>query len=473
MSTETFDAALLDEAAPAVPMSPRTRTALGVLGASAVAGLAADALLRAIPWGLNLALYAAVFCALAVGLDRWAGASRARAAWMAPVLAFGALAAWRDSPVLKGIDLLALAVILALAAHHAQGGSVRLAGIGRYAVATLLAWTDAAFGALALLVGTRWSELPRRGLSRHVPAVLRGLLLAVPALLLFGTLLVSADAGFERLVDGIFRLDAELTVAHVAMTLVFAWMAAGAFRALHLVDGDRLARLPGRPAALSVGPTEVCIVLGTLNLLFLAFVAVQVRWLFGGAAVVAASPSLGYAEYARRGFFELVTVAGLVLPMLLVLHWMLRADSGGSERLFRVLAGVQVALLYVIMASAMRRMWLYQQAYGLTEMRVYTTAFMAWLAAVFAWFALTVLRGLRDRFAFGALTAGLLAAAALHVADPDALILRVNTARADLSTHFDASYAAGLSGDAVPGLLAALPRLPAGARCTAARHLAA
>jgi Domain of unknown function (DUF4173) len=64
----------------------------------------------------------------------------------------------------------------------------------------------------------------------------------------------------------------------------------------------------------SLGIVEIGIVLGLLDLLFLTFVVIQVRYLFGGAGRVAATAGLTHTEYARRGFFELVTVTALALP---------------------------------------------------------------------------------------------------------------------------------------------------------------
>src|SRR5205085_5750237 len=139
-----------------------------------------------------------------------------------------------------------------------------------------------------------------------------------------------------------------------------------------------------------------------LDALFLCFVCVQVRYLFGGATWVAQVAGLTYAEYARRGFFELVWATALVLPLLLALHWLLRTDDRAAQRIFRALAAAQLVLLFVVIASALTRMRLYQREYGLTELRLYTTAFMGWLALVFVWFAATVLRGARERFACGA-----------------------------------------------------------------------
>ena len=45
-----------------------------------------------------------------------------------------------------------------------------------------------------------------------------------------------------------------------------------------------------------------------------------------------------YAEYARRGFFELVAVAALVLPLLLCAHWLVRRTVATPAHLSRIAA---------------------------------------------------------------------------------------------------------------------------------------
>jgi hypothetical protein len=196
-----------------------------------------------------------------------------------------------------------------------------------------------------------------------------------------------------------------------------------------------------------------------------------VRYLFGGAALVQTTIGMSYAEYARHGFFELVTVALLVLPILLSLHWLLAPGQPQVEKLFRVLAGAQVLLLFVIMASAVKRMMLYQGEYGMTELRLYTTAFMGWLAVVFIWFSLTVLRGYRRRFVSGAVIAAFVFIVGLHFLNPDALIVRVNTARAVAGKPIDISYLTTLSADAQPDLIDALPAMKHSDRCSAVGRL--
>src|SRR5919206_568124 len=134
--------------------------------------------------------------------------------------------------------------------------------------------------------------------------------------------------------------------------------------------GSTRSRSRARPR---IGIVEIGIVLALVDLLFLAFVVVQFRYLFGGRALVEARTHLTYAEYARHGFFELVVVAALVLPLLLLADWALRRERRRDHRIFAVLAATLVVLLLAVVASAFERLRLYQQVYGLTELRVYAT----------------------------------------------------------------------------------------------------
>ena len=91
-------------------------------------------------------------------------------------------------------------------------------------------------------------------------------------------------------------------------------------------------------------------------------------------------------------------MAVLTLPLLLLGDWLLR-DEGRGRRTFRWLAGTLLLLLGVVILSALQRMRLYLDQYGLTELRLYATGGILWLAAVCAWFSVTVLRGKRQAFA--------------------------------------------------------------------------
>jgi len=160
-----------------------------------------------------------------------------------------------------------------------------------------------------------------------------------------------------------------------------------------------------------------------------------------------------------------------VLPILLGAEAVVHTGAAPQIRVFRQLAGLLLALLSVVMISALQRMRLYVEAFGLSTQRLYATAFMFLLIGVLAWFAWTVLRGRRDRFVFGALMQGLAVLAGLHLVNPDAYIVNHNLNRPAEERPFDAHYAVTLGGDAVPPLLSALPRLGVEDRCIVIRGL--
>ena len=592
-------------------MGEKTKLALVVLAAAVPLGVLGDALLRATPWGLNVFLWvAALVAAACVAARRKGRASPGGWPW-ALALTFAALFVWRDSLTLRFLDVLAVLAAMSLALMRSRGARVRLAGVFEYALGGIVAGMNAAFGVFPLLMSdVRWKEIPRTRWTKHAFPVVRGLLIAVPLLLVFGGLFVAADAVFEGLVNSTFNLDAEKIFSHVIVTSFFAWTAAGYLRGAYVAEGplpfrrtaeaprglglstpedkrppaadagaakdarvsdltdEEAARktmppggyrfsagedeaanasresvvredetaggegaetfegksadagsgasesapeaggatagasaqgssagtppqgsptadatTPGAPPSSatqsfprpSLGIVEVGVVLGLLDLLFFSFVAVQISYLFGNAQHVITSDGLTFSDYARRGFFELVWVAVLALPLLLSAHWLLRKTDARHVRLFNALAGAMVLMLFVIMASAFWRMRLYQAAYGQTELRFYTTAFMGWLGLVFVWFALTVLRGRRERFAFGALVAWFAVLGALHAVNPGDLIVRSNLEHARAAARperFDALYVVSLGADAVPALVEHFDELGERERASVAGSLA-
>jgi len=287
---------------------------------------------------------------------------------------------------------------------------------------------------------------------------------------------------FADLVVNTVRVDVGLVASHVMLFLVCAWLGTGYLRGyvtgtelppLRVLwrDGALLDFVPRRP---TLGITEVATALAALDLLFMLFVMVQFRYLFGGDALVQVTRNLTYAEYARLGFFELVAAVVLVVPVLLAADWLLERRARLDELVFRSLVGVQIALVLAIEASALQRLRLYYASYGLTDSRFYALVLLIWIGAMLFWLAATVLRSRRHLFAVGTLVSGLATIALLFAVNPEAVVARANVARLAspaATVRFDAAYATSMSADAVPVLMDALPTLPRDAQCAVAQHL--
>jgi hypothetical protein len=487
-------------------MNDKTKTGLEILQSAVLLGILGDVLLRRTPWGLNVLLFVVVLVAAFAMLVL----RRRRDLWNAQTIAlnaamifFAAMFAWRDSGALKFFDVLAILMIPAVLILPSLHLKTQAAGVFHYAAGFVWAGINAAFAPFFLLFSDiSWKSIPQTGWSKQLISVLRGLLIAAPLLMIFGALFMAADAVFEGLVRRTLNIDAEVLFSHVFLIGFFSWTIAGYLR------GALVERFAGEakqsfidkngkiisvteigdeetpkteenpqekkkiwswqnlnnsflPNSLTLGAIEISIVLGLINLLFLSFVIVQIPYLFGGLELVRSTPDFKLAEYARRGFGELVTVSALVLPILLISHWLLRRDAPLNEKIYRALAAVQIILLFVIMASAAQRLFILtgNLGYGLTTVRFYPMVMMVWLALLFVWFVLTVLRGAREQFAWGALWLALIVLGGLHFANPDDYIVRTNLRLMREGREFDAVYNANLSADAVPALLEGLPSM--------------
>ena len=427
------------------------RTPASWLTLSLLAGVGSHLVFNEADVGLNVLIWAALLELCWLGLRADQRPTRQQRLLLGLALCFAAGFAWRTSPFLRLADAIGLVTcavliplvreesLLTLRLHRFLGGVHNL--VARVGAGLIPAAFDAQ------------EEARERGAPSVLLPAARGMVLAVPAVVIFGSLLASADADFERLVNSLVRFDPEWLITTSLSIMFFSWLAAGV---LSRRTGANVS-LPWGPGGL--GAIEVSIVLGVVDVMFLTFVVLQGRYFFGGEALVRQDPGLSFSEYARRGFFELVTVSALVLPLALVIKGRLRPDDSRALRSYRIAAGVLTALTLVIVASAFHRMAIYQRQFGLTEQRFYASAFIGGIAYTLVWFASTVLAGRDRRFLGGTLVAWTAWVAMLHLTNPAAVIARVNIQRATEGREFDAAYIASLGADAVPTLIAGLDRL--------------
>lgn len=320
----------------------------------------------------------------------------------------------------------------------------------------------ALFGAVPLLAGATRGRGPT---LRRLAGVVRGLALALPLTWVFTGLLSSADAGFNRFADQAFDLFtvSELT-SHLIAALLLAWAVSGWLAAV--VDHDQENRFRRIPLP-SIGRDETLIVLGSLVLLFGGFVVLQLGYLFGGQEVIQDVSGLTMAEYARRGFFELVTIAGLTLGVLIF-----TGAVSTSQRLYRGLALVLVGLVLVMLISATQRFVLYIDVFGLSLDRLTVLAILLWLALTLMFFSATVLRGRLNWFASGSTLAGVVMVLVLALTNPAGWVASVNLDRTiDHQQSLDTDYLLALGADAVPVVLERLDALPEAERCTLSAKL--
>ena len=300
--------------------------------------------------------------------------------------------------------------------------------------------------------------------SARVWPVIRGIVIALPVIAIFASLLSSADPIFaNRFKDFIdlFRIDnLPEYIFRLVYILILAYLLAGTFLHAAQKSNERVEEKTWISAFL--GFTESTIVLGSVVLLFIAFVIIQFQYFFGGRANIGLE-GYTYSEYAVKGFGELVAVAFFSLLLLLGLGAITRRESENQRRIFSGLGVGLVALVIVMLVAAFQRLGLYEAAYGFSRLRTYTHVFMIWLGLLLV--AVVILEVLhRERRIGLAMVVALLGfVVSLSLLNVDAFIVNQNVQREIRSTtdktfaqgraDLDAQYFLDLSDDAVPSMV--------------------
>lgn len=462
MTAPTVATTRTTEAGPAAPLLPTAWPDVSrpeppdrrVLVAIAVAAIGTDLALRSGVAGVAGAL---LVVAVAGGLL----VSRRvvnRKAWPLLLVAplFGIALATRAAGWLLALDVVAAAGLLALGASLGRTGDPTDLSIPDVLGRGLHVAVHGLLAPAFPFARERTRPTPSTGGAEDrapstTAAVARGALLGAPIVVVLGLLLGSADPVFASFFR--FPTDGGDAVLHLVLLAVGATGAAALFRTTSAAPYDL--RLSGRRF---LGPIEAATVLTGCVAVFLAFTASQVAAVVGGAGYVARTAGLSYGDYARHGFFQLLAAAAITLAVLLAVRAAVRAPE---RRSLVWLSEAAVVLTLVLVAGAVRRLGLYEQAYGLTLLRLWSLLFAIWLGGVFVLLGAVVAGAGRGRSWFvpaavGLALAGLLV---LDVANPEALVARRNIERFAGTDRFDAATLAGLSDDAVPAIAAELDHL--------------
>ena len=303
----------------------------------------------------------------------------------------------------------------------------------------------------------------KKSFIKQAAPYLRGTLLALPILALLAFLLGQADPIFNDRLQKIFSSfsfdNLGETLARFILVLVIAYGLLSVY-AYALLESDKSQPDDRDTPAISpfLGSIEATMVLGGVNLLFLTFVILQFNYLFSGGENISIT-GYTYAEYARRGFFELITVAVISVFLFYVLSLVTKREQKTQQRLFSILGVTLVALVAIILVSAYIRLNLYEAAYGFTRLRTLAHIFMVWVGLLLVGIAVIELTKQMPRLALILICFILGFGLTINILNIDKFIAQKNVARAVTTAeqgqepNLDTSYLNALSEDAIPTLV--------------------
>ena len=293
---------------------------------------------------------------------------------------------------------------------------------------------------------------------QNTAQILRGILITLPILIVFLFLFSSADLVFNKycvaIIDALFSVEIFIKLYFV---IIVALVFIGVFYYSFQEHNEIFVADQFKTKSSNHNIIETLILFGSINALFLAFLIVQFKYLFFGGDN-ASVQGFTYAEYARSGFFQLITIAVISFFLIRFTEKTSLQNSGEYSRAFKFMGGALIVQVIVVMASAFKRLALYEDAYGFTELRLYSHIFTVLLAVGFVLLLYKLLVNHReDRFAFGVFLSVVATLAMINLINPDSFIAKKNIERFVSSGKLDIDHLTrSLSEDSVPEAIQAM-----------------
>jgi hypothetical protein len=193
------------------------------------------------------------------------------------------------------------------------------------------------------------------------------------------------------------------------------------------------------------------VIMGILNVLFISFISLQVMFLFGGHEIIK-QHDISYSAYAHNGFNQMAWIAIFVLILAYIMY---RIDQPKKINFLKISTALIVAQTIVICVSALKRMFLYINAYGFTQLRFWVASFIIYLAVILLVLAVIVLwRAHYRNFIKITLATTVLSLMILCGVNSQGYIAKVNIDRylAGQGTELDIDYLTQLTSDIYPQL---------------------
>ncbi|MBE6798443.1 MAG: DUF4173 domain-containing protein [Ruminococcaceae bacterium] len=213
--------------------------------------------------------------------------------------------------------------------------------------------------------------------------------------------LLSYDADFSELIGNIFDFNVSKIFDHIGSAIlgipvamyVFGLYFSGTKKTCEealTADGFKTAGERCKVAAKSV------VLAAVVPILFIYCVFFVSQWKYYVSAFTGALPEgFSYAQYAREGFFQLCTVAIINFCIIKLIALFMKRDGGNITLIQRMVSVLFAVSTLVLISTALAKMVMYINIYGLTRKRVYVSVFIIMIAIVFV---LEVVRQFKPSF---------------------------------------------------------------------------
>ena len=219
------------------------------------------------------------------------------------------------------------------------------------------------------------------GGKKTVGKVMLGLLCAAPVLIVVVPLLIKSDDAFSGMMHSIFSGsgNAFLTILKVIFGLIISIFVISYGFSLKY---NRISKLKESKFK-GIENVYVISFLSAIATCYMLYLFSQLAYFFSAFKGFLPDGDITYAQYARKGFFEMCVIAVINLGIIFLSILIAKKQDGKVCHSIRVIATFIASFTLIIITTAISKMVLYINTYGMTILRVTTSAFMLFLAVVF------------------------------------------------------------------------------------------
>jgi hypothetical protein len=292
----------------------------------------------------------------------------------------------------------------------------------------------------------------KSNLSTGKKQVIKGLIIVVPILVVVMGLLSSADMVFNYYIQNISNIFEDIRFDEIIRD-IFVTLLVGFYSFSYLWSFKK-----EKPVIHKVKknrslwePITNLTVIATIDIVYLLFTIIQFSYLYGGSDVKLPT-GFTFADYARRGFFELVTVAVINYILVMLSSKNIHKSMGKVSYTVKIFVTLLAVFTMNMIFSAHYKLSLYESTYGLTYLRVYVHLFMIvmFLLCLFAIISLWI-----EKFSLSKslIITLLVSYTIISYINVDAYIAKTNIERYKKEGKIDYIYLKNLSNEAVTYLL--------------------
>ncbi len=213
--------------------------------------------------------------------------------------------------------------------------------------------------------------------KRKTGAVLAGIALSVPVLLVVVPLLVASDAAFEGLIERTVFFDTETMVSTLIYGLLFflpVFSRNLTLRRQEHKTPKAAGEYAGKASAMTLNTVLVMV-----SIFYALYLLSQLAYFFSAFSGILPE-GFTSSQYARRGFFEMCALCAINLGLLTLILVLVRRSGGRIPLSTRLLSLFVCLFCLVLVSVSVSKMALYIGVYGLTRLRILTTVFDLCLA---------------------------------------------------------------------------------------------